>query len=121
MHQAFQALTRLGPPSIPLVCLHRTELGLTLEPGGSGPVVDLVLEPGPELTRQLAQHAVRVTHRAIVNHFLAQPVPDGWRKHPLLRNYRLAVFTNNICSLTDSPHTLRLSRELGLEIQKEVQ
>ena len=60
-------------------------------------------------------------HRAIVNHFLALPVPDGWRKHPLLRNYRLAVFTNNICSLADSPYTLWLSRELGLEIQKEVQ
>ncbi len=120
LHEAFQALTRLGPPSIPVVCLHRTDTGLRLEPDGEGPEISLDDHPTPELTKQLALHAVSVNHHEAWKHLVAAPVPRGWREHPLLRDHRAVVFINGLCALPGTPYTLRLSRELGLEIRKEV-
>lgn len=119
LHEAFQALTRLMPPGVSLVCLHRTATGLTLEPDGTGPVVDLTQEPEPHLTKQLARYTLNVSHQLVVQHFLARPVPAGWRDHPLLRNHRVVIFTDGLCPLAGTPYTLRLSREIGLEVEKE--
>jgi len=121
LHEAFQALTRLSPPGVSLVCLNQTPAGLTLEPDGSGPVVDLTQEPGPDLTKELAQYTLTVTHRQVVQHLLAQPVPLGWRDHPLLRTHQPVIFTDGVCPLAGTPYTLRLSRERGLEIEKEAE
>ena len=119
LHRALQALTRLIPPGVSLVCLHQTEKGLALEPDGSGPTVDLAQPPTPELTQQLARYTITVTHRPVVDYFLAQDVPGGWREHPLLHNHRAVVFTDDVCPLSGTPYTLRQSHELGLEIEKE--
>lgn len=119
LHEAFQALTRLGRPGVSLVCLHQTPVGLRLEPDGEGPVVDLTQKPGPDLTRALAQYIVTVTHPSVIRHFLDQPLPTAWRDHPLLRNHRPAIFTDGVCPLAGTPYTLRLSRDRGLEIEKE--
>jgi len=121
IHEAFQALTRLIPPGVSLVCLHRTAAGLTLEPDGGGPVVDLTQKPGPDLTEQLARYTLKVTHQPVVRYFLAQPVPVGWRDHPLLRNHREVIFTDGGCPLVGTPYTLQLSRKLGLNIKKETE
>ncbi|MBN1135022.1 MAG: CRISPR-associated helicase Cas3', partial [Anaerolineae bacterium] len=121
LHQTLQALTRLIPPGVSLVCLHQTPRGLTLEPDGSGPVIDLKQEPDPDLTKELAQRTVGVTYPStVMQHFLEAQVPVGWQEHPLLRNYRVAVFQDGYCALHDVAYTLRLCRELGLEIHKEV-
>jgi CRISPR-associated endonuclease/helicase Cas3 len=121
LHEAFQALTRLSPPGVSLVCLHRTTAGLTSEPDGSGPVVDLTQEPGPDLTKKLARYTLTVTHYHVVQHLVAQLVPVAWRDHPLLRNHRPVIFTDGVCTLAGTPYTLRLSRERGLEIEKEAE
>jgi CRISPR-associated endonuclease/helicase Cas3 len=121
LHEAFQALTRLIPPGVSLVCLHQTPAGLTLEPNGSGPGIDLAQEPEPDLTEQLARYTLKVTHQPVVQYFLAQSVPTGWRDHPLLRNHRAVIFTDGVCPLAGTPYTLRLSRKLGLEIEKEAE
>jgi CRISPR-associated endonuclease/helicase Cas3 len=120
LHKALRALTRLGPPSIPLVCLHRTEAGLTLEPDGSGPVVDLTEEPDPNLTEKIAQYTLNVSHGAVVQQFLEHAVPEGWREHPLLNDHRAVIFTQGLCPLQGTPYALRLSTEFGLEIEKEM-
>ena len=52
---------------------------------------------------------------------LEAPVPSGWQEHPLLQGYRAAIFQEGCCVLPDVGYTLRLSQELGLEIDKEVQ
>ena len=119
LHQALRALTRLIPPSISLVCLHRTTAGLTLEPDGGGLVVDLAQQPAPDLTEQLARYTITVTTWPIVEHFLAQPVPEGWREHPLLHNHRSVIFTAGACALVGTPYTLWLGHEQGLEVKKE--
>lgn len=118
LHEALQALTRLARPSVSLVCMHQTAAGLTLEPGAGGPLVPLDEPPGPALTAQIARYTVDVSHPAIVKHFLQQPVPPGWRRHPLPHNHRAAVFVDGAAHLSGTPYALRLSRELGLEIQR---
>lgn len=119
LHEAFRALTRLALPGISLACLHRSGPRLSLEPDGSGPCVDLEQPPDPDLTRELASHTLTVTHYQVVGHFLTQPVPPGWKKHPLLRNHRPAIFDHRVCRLEGTPYTLRLTRELGLEIERK--
>lgn len=118
LHKALQALTRLGPPSIPVVCLHQTSSGLSVEPDGSGPALDLDKPPESVAVRALSQHTLSLSQRGVFKHFVEQPVPKGWRKHALLHNHRVAVFVDGLCPLEDSPYVLRLSRELGLQIER---
>jgi CRISPR-associated endonuclease/helicase Cas3 len=115
VHAAFQALTRLGPPTIFLVCLHEAPTGLNTEPDGSGVHVDLARKPDAETTKALARATVGVSHRAVVDHFRAEGPPPGWRKHSLLRDHRVAVFVNGVH--TCGSLALRLGRELGLQIE----
>lgn len=118
LHEALYALTRLTRPSISLVCLHQTASGLTLEPGAEGPVVNLADPPDAALTAQIARYTVNVPHSAVVKYFSQQPVPPGWRDHPLLYNHRAVVFDSGIAHLLGTAYTLVLSREMGLQIQK---
>lgn len=119
VNAAFQALTRLGDPSIALVCLHASGADLYTEPDGSGRAVALNQKPDGELTGHLAQHTVSLTHRGVFEYYLKQEVPSGWREHPLLRDHRVAIFTDGLCPLPGTKYTLRLGRELGLEITKD--
>jgi CRISPR-associated endonuclease/helicase Cas3 len=118
-HEAFQALTRLGPPSISLVCLHRVGDVLNTEPDGSGQVVNLDHKPDDALTQELVRATVAVSHRDIVNYYRAQQVPPGWREHPLLNRYYVAIFESGLCPLEGSDYTLHLTRQLGLEVLKQ--
>jgi len=120
VHESMQALTRLGEPSITLVCLHETPRGLALESEGRR-VVDLYQKPWAELTRELVEHSVSVSDRALVRLLAQQEAPVGWREHPLLRYDRLAVFSRGVCQLEGTGYTLRLSRDLGLQIEMEDQ
>jgi len=117
-HKSMQALTRLGDPTITLVCLHETPRGLVLEPE-AWRVVDLNSEPGNDLTRDLVQHSVSVSHWQLVDLFAHQEAPVGWREHPLLRYDRPAIFRQGVCRVEGTGYVLTLSRELGLQITKE--
>ncbi len=119
LHRAFQALTRLAPPGTSLVCLHRTRQGLALEHDGSGPVIELEEKPDEQVTRALAQHAIKVTNWPVVEHFLARRPPSAWKDSPALRFHRLAIFDRGVCALEGTSYVLRLTRDLGLEIDKE--
>ncbi len=118
VNETFQALTRLGDPSIDVVCLHAVGVDLNTEPDGSGRIVKLEQKPDVELTGHLARHTVSLSHRGIFEYYLKQEVPPGWREHALLNNHRAAIFVNGSCPLDGTPYTLRLSRDLGLEIAK---
>jgi len=118
LHRTLQALTRLGPPTVSLVCLHEREGRLFLEPE-SQEEVRLNEYPSEDLALALAERSVNVSSRAVVWHLLEQPVPEGWRNHPFLRYHRAAVFRQGVCRLQGTGYALRLSRELGLEVVKE--
>ncbi|MBM4456786.1 MAG: CRISPR-associated helicase Cas3' [Chloroflexi bacterium] len=118
VNETFQALTRLGDPSIDVVCLHAVGADLNTEPNGTGKAVKLEQKPDVELTGHLARHTVSLSQRSIFEYYLKQEVPSGWREHSLLNNHRVAIFVNGSCPLAGTPYTLRLSRDLGLEILK---
>jgi len=119
MHHTMQALTRLGPPGVSVVCLHRTKAGLAVDPEGEQRV-DLCQKPSAELTAILVRHTLNMTHYRIFKYFIEWDVSVGWRKHSLLRTHRVAIFSQGVCPLEGIPYHLCLSRELGLEIVKEV-
>jgi CRISPR-associated endonuclease/helicase Cas3 len=117
IHASLQAMTRLMRPTINLVCLHG-EIGamqVALDPDGA-PQVDLSQKPSPELTRELAQRVVTVSHPAVLHHFAAQDVPSGWRDHTLLHTHRAVVFHDGVYAMEGTKYLLRLSQQLGLEI-----
>jgi CRISPR-associated endonuclease/helicase Cas3 len=116
VHQDFRAMTRLIDPGVTLICLHRTNGGIALDPEGSN-LVDLDSAPDAALEETLQQRAVAVQHRGVVNGFLAQKPPSAWQRSPALRTCYAVVFENNQYVLQGTNYVLLLNRETGLEIQ----
>ncbi len=117
LHEAWRALTRLVPPSVTLVCIHRQPDGrTTLDRTGKHPV-DLNAAPGRDTIRALSQETVHVSSRPIVNHFLALDPPAGWQSRAGLRYYRAAIFENGRCPLEDG-YVLLLDERKGLLLEK---
>ncbi|MCL4554304.1 MAG: CRISPR-associated helicase Cas3', partial [Actinobacteria bacterium] len=120
-----QAATRLCRPSVSLLCLYDASDGaISIDPQGRQ-VVDPVREPDLETTRALLLREVKITHPAIVGHFLERNHerpgergrPLGWRSSPHLRHHRPAVFRNGICAV-EGGWSMRLHAELGIVILK---
>jgi len=123
VHESLQALTRLGPPTVSLVCLHETPNGLNTEPDGSGHIINVKERPDAETTQWLARATVSVSHQGIVQFLLhtGQP-PASWSDHSLLRhNHFLSRFQQGGCRLEGSAYLLKLTKTYGLEIIKEEQ
>jgi CRISPR-associated endonuclease/helicase Cas3 len=121
IHRAFRALTRLSDPGINLVCLHQTSQGLSLEPGGTGGLIDLTEKPSPEMVKELLRRSVSVQRHDVVVHFLNQNVPAKWKEVAALRCHYQAVFDEQgRCPLASASLVLALSQETGLEVIKEV-
>ena len=118
VHQTLQALTRLGPPSVSLVCLHQTATGLNTEPDGSGTTVNLTVTPDADLTATLARYTISVSRHDVFNCFIQQEPPQKWREHALLADHRVAQFTAGICPLDGTNLVLHLDHEMGLRIEK---
>jgi len=111
--RALQALTRRDAPGISLVCLHRVNGQICLDPQGNEPVNQD--SPTPAQVRQLARRVITVQSYPLIKHFSTQEPPEPWKKIAALRYVRLAIFVN--AEYTDSPDfTLRLTRALGLQI-----
>jgi len=119
IHQAFQALTRLGPPSLSGVCLYQTPNGLYLEPDGTGPAIDLDAKPMRRLTRAIARHALSLTHPGVRHALLNDPAsaPNGWHEHALLRDHRIIILIDGTGET--GKYRVRLDREYGLRITRE--
>lgn len=121
VHQSLQALTRLGPPTVALVCLHETANGLNTEPDGSGVMIHEQERPDAETTQSLARATLSASHQGVVQFLLKHgQAPASWRDHALLRNnHFLLRFQNGICRLDGSGYILNLTKTYGLEISKE--
>jgi CRISPR-associated endonuclease/helicase Cas3 len=119
LHQAFQALTRLGDPSVDVVCLVDAGSGPTLP---DGQPVDPGSAPGALLSA-LRGRTVSLSHRGVVPAILASDVPEGWKRSPL-RHSRLLTF-DGAGRLQDRwklslKWELSLDRELGLVITNNI-
>lgn len=112
---AFRAVTRLGPPSVEVVCLHRLDGRTCLDPAGEREL-DLDETPDAELARALLGRSLRIGHRGLVPHILGTEPPPGWRASPWLRFHWALVFENGECAV--GHWVLRLDEELGLVIER---
>jgi CRISPR-associated endonuclease/helicase Cas3 len=116
IHQAFQALTRLIPPSVSLICL--------LESDGciwdldKNTKLNLDEIPPKELSRVLLRAMVNITNRFLVSHFNHVATPDGWKKSPILQHCKPVLFHDGIYAIDDA-RNLVLDQELGLFIKED--
>lgn len=118
LHQTVQALTRLGPPSVNLVCLWRRDDRLYLDDDYEQEI-DLRRAPDDNLAQALSDRSLSCSQAVVFHYFVAQDPPRGWRRHPYLRDHRVVVFCDGIASLGDTGYVIRLSDEYGLEVIKE--
>jgi CRISPR-associated endonuclease/helicase Cas3 len=123
VHQAFQALTRGDRPGTQVICLHRVGDVLMTEPDGSGYTYDPRVKVDKTMAQELARHSIAIRRPDLEEVLLepsgpeAQRVLKAWRKNPILRYQRVAIFVDSSC-LVDDGFTLRLTREYGLQIYK---
>jgi hypothetical protein len=97
------------------VCLTREEGKLSAVCGAEE--VDLESEPGESLTIELLASSVSVQTKGLYHALRDQPPPAGWKKSSHLRFHRAVEFVEGQTQV--GPYRLRLSRELGLVIEKE--
>jgi CRISPR-associated endonuclease/helicase Cas3 len=125
VHEAFQAYTRSDRPGVNVVCLHRINGQLYLDPEGATQAYDPRTKPDKSRARDLARQALAIRRWAVEKVLLQDPLDDDskiilsrWKKVAALRYHRVLIFDAGVCKLGDSGYTLRLSREYGLEISK---
>lgn len=108
VHERLRAETRLGPPSIDIVCLDR--VGSRVE--ANGEPIDLETEPTRDQTAVLARRSIGVSRKSIVEALLAQECPPSWKTSALLRHRRPVVFEDGVAEV--GGQLLQLDPELGL-------
>jgi CRISPR-associated endonuclease/helicase Cas3 len=130
VHETFQALTRSDRPGISVVCLHRVNGQLLLEPDEPSAVFDLSQKLEKAMVRELARHAVSVRHPdpAVEHYFLAESedaqtkaILKKWKRVAALRYHRVAIFEDGDCRLKGIGYIMHLNKKdnLGLRIEKE--
>jgi CRISPR-associated endonuclease/helicase Cas3 len=105
------AKTRLGDPSITLVCLHRRGGQLFLEPDADDPI-DVHRPPEHEELRALLGASVRSQRKGLVPALSKLQNPSAWSEVALLQHRRLVVFDEGRAQVDD--YVLFLHPELGL-------
>lgn len=115
LHQAHQALTRLGGVRLNVICLYGSKDEAFLDSALSRGV-GLHHQPDAETIRALLGNSVPISHRGLIGSILEQgtPITSSWRKVPLLRHHYILFFSEQ--GLCESA-PLRLSPELGLVIE----
>lgn len=116
-HRMLQAMTRLIEPGVEVVCLHHTAAGICLEPDGTR-LIDPFATLTPDLERQCLLRAVSIRHPVVRQALLTAEPPLAWQRSAVLRHHRLAVFSDGMFAVPQTPYRLRLTRTLGLEIIK---
>lgn len=118
VHETFRAQTRLGDPTVSLLCLYQTDQGIALEPDGSGAPCDIQHRPTTAEARQLLMRAVSVQRKDVVHYFLSNdPRTAEWKRSAAVRDHYPIVFDcNGEYQPVGANFILRLSHEFGLEV-----
>ena len=113
-----RATTRLAPPSVTLICLHRSPDGsLALDPEPGSQIVDLEQKPDWPTTRELVNRQVRVSNYELVEYLLSQKAHKSWRDSAWLRSARLVIFKGGEGECQDASFVLKLDRTFGLYLE----
>jgi CRISPR-associated endonuclease/helicase Cas3 len=117
LHEHLRAVTRLGPPSVELVCVERRGGQLFVGDDDGASPLDLTQPPDRGLVGRLVRRSIGVSTPGIVHTIEKHPdaAPASWEKVPLLRYRRLVAFEG--CQARVGDFGLRLDPELGLCIE----
>ncbi len=111
VHETVRAATRLGDPSIGVVCTGTDEDGEQLAPLPSG-------EPRLDDIRQMLQCGLPLSRpKPLYQALVKQDTPGKWKDSALLRYQRELPFLQGRATLAG--YDLRLNREEGLVIEKQ--
>lgn len=113
IHDALMAMTRLGGPSVEVVCVYERggRLFLTADAGGA---LDLHVRPDREGIRRLLGRSLRIGFdRSLVQRIRTLAVPEEWQVTVHLRRHRLLRFASDGHCLEEGVD-LRLDSVLGL-------
>lgn len=113
VHEALMALTRLGGPSVEIVCLYERASRLYLTSDDQAPI-SFDVRPNREAVRSLLGRSMRIGFDAsMVRTIRELPVPPTWQVVPHLRRYRPLRFSpEGLCLEEGIP--LRIDPILGL-------
>jgi CRISPR-associated endonuclease/helicase Cas3 len=128
VHKAFRALTRNGDLGISVICLHRLNEQLYLDP---------FMSKGYDPSKEISSTMIRELLRCSINVRFYDPaveqclltdlgnaqikkILERWKRIAALRYHRVAIFEDGICSLPGTGYTMSLKKEsqLGLQIQE---
>lgn len=114
IHEAHQAMTRLGGPSVEVVCLYEREGQAFLTAESTVPF-RLDKRPDRDGVRALLGRSLRLSFDpGLVKQILDLPVPPEWEVTAHLRRHRLLIFApDGSCGTADLP--LKLDPVLGLK------
>lgn len=82
------AQTRDAAPSIQLILVYQIDGRDFLDVGGTV-LFDETSVPAVERLRQILDNEVTISHPGCLRHYIAKPVPAGWRKCGMLRHHRI--------------------------------
>jgi CRISPR-associated endonuclease/helicase Cas3 len=119
-HHHLMALTRLGPESFDVVCLHQRQEKLYLDPDCKHPI-DLASSLTRDDLQSILLRSVRVSHKAIVQN-IKRTIYPGWtalqKKTKELGLRSLLIFEDRIWR-SDGEFHVHFDTTLGLVIHKE--
>lgn len=120
VNEALRALTRLGDPSVSIICLYQTSQGIALDPDGRDAPLDLKTPMNQAQVKNLLRNAVSIQRREVVHYIVNHDSRSGeWKKTAALHDHYPVIFeTNGLYQPGDAHFYLRLSREFGLEVFK---
>ncbi|MCL6622976.1 MAG: CRISPR-associated helicase Cas3' [Syntrophobacterales bacterium] len=117
IHHSLQAATRLGDPTVPVICLYEKDGQAYLDREGQHPV-NLEEKPDGPTTRALLARSVSLSHRGLTFWLLGHGhIPPGWLRHPLLCRYCL-ILLDDQHRWQGGNHELHLDPELGVVIRR---
>ena len=115
LHPHLRAVTRLGDPSVDVVCLTR-EGGVLRVGDHDGSPLDLEAAPDRSLIRRLVERSIGVSRPGVVKALLAIEPPEGWKTSAILRYRRPVIFEDGQAEVGGT--SLRLDPDLGLVFSK---
>lgn len=130
VHEIFQAMTRSDRPGLSIVCLHRVDGLLYLDPDDLSSRYDPTVPLDKRMIRDLARQTVTIRRRDVEKLLLAEPrdeqirdILTRWRRIAALRYHRVVIFDHGKCRLYGTSFVLELNKDskLGLQICKEEQ
>ncbi len=113
IYSSLQALTRLAPPSVRVVCLYRRDGHAFLDEKGQESV-DLSAVPTRETAKHLLRRSLSISDKRVLFHLAAQEPPAAWKQSSALRQHRVLLLEDR--QATTGKWAIRLDSELGLLI-----